>query len=116
MQRRDGEQSAVQATVIVIDRAELKALVREAVREELAGQNADRAEYLNAGELAELLGVARSSIPQLVKREGLPTIRLGRAYRFHRAEVIVWLKARAARSGNHVTKHISSLARLKAGT
>lgn len=103
------------SALIVIDRDELVAIIREAVRQELTGTPAIESKYLDAEELAKLLGVARSSIPQLVKREGLPTIRLGRLYRFRRNEVIEWLEARASRSGTHVTKHVSSLARLREG-
>lgn len=103
------------ARVVVVDLAELVAVVREAVRSELTA-TPEHAPYLDAAQLAELLGVARSTIPQLVKREGLPVIRLGRAYRFRRSEVVTWLEARASRSGTHVTRHLSSLARLRSDT
>jgi excisionase family DNA binding protein len=103
------------SSLVVIDRDELVAIVREAVREELTQAPMVESQYLDADRLATLLGVARSSIPQLVKREGLPTIRLGRLYRFRRSEVIAWLEERASRSGTHATKHVSSLARLRAG-
>lgn len=101
--------------LVVVAREELAAIVREAVRAELASAPAAASEYLDATTLAELLGVARSTVPQLVKREGLPTVRLGRAYRFRRTEVIAWLEARTSRSGTHTTRHVSSLARLRAG-
>lgn len=106
----------VSPRLVLVDLDDLTALVREAVRAELSAVPADQSEYLDARKLAELLGVARTTVPQLVKREGLPTIRLGRAYRFRRAEVVAWLEARTVRSGAHATKHLSSLARLRRGT
>lgn len=115
MSRRATSQCAEDAPrVVVVDAEQLTAIVREAVRAELAAAPA-ASEYLDAAALAGLLGIARSTVPQLVKREGLPTVRLGRAYRFRRAEVIAWLEARASRSGTHTTRHVSSLARLRAG-
>lgn len=116
MSRRETSQADESAPrLVLVDRGELAAIVREAVRAELAAAPAAASEYLDATTLAEMLGVARSTVPQLVKREGLPAVRLGRAYRFRRAEVVAWLEARASRSGTHVTRHVSSLARLRAG-
>lgn len=116
LHRRTHREGEASSKLVLVDLDELVALVREAVRVELTATTAVDREYLDARELAALLGVARSTVPQLVKREGLPTIRLGRAYRFQRAAVIAWLEGRATRSGAHATKHVSSLARLRRGT
>ena len=51
-------------------------------------------EWLDQAQAAEVLGVKRSTIPLLVKRDGLPCSRLGRLYRFKRAELDVWLARR----------------------
>lgn len=57
-------------------------------------------EWLDQTQAAVVLKVARSSIPLLVKRDGLPCSRLGRIYKFKRAELDAWLAARSSAPPN----------------
>lgn len=49
---------------------------------------------LTAEELAPILKVSQWRVYDLVKKEGLPSIRLGRAMRFDPAAVADWLEER----------------------
>jgi len=48
---------------------------------------------MNANEAAGLLRVPRSTLYELVRSRGLPHIRVGRALRFTRADLEIWLAA-----------------------
>jgi excisionase family DNA binding protein len=48
---------------------------------------------LTADEAAQLLRVPRSTLYELVRSRGLPHIRVGRALRFTRADLGIWLAA-----------------------
>lgn len=83
---------------VVLTREDLDALLVAAAEKgaKLALEARGHAdEWLDQTQAAELLGVARSSIPMLCRREALPHARLGRLYRFKRAELDAWLAARA---------------------
>ena len=84
-------------TLIVCTPDELKALVRESLREELA--NTDRGEpkdVLNLTEVCELLQRDRKTVMRFVHDESLPAHPIGeRELRFRRGEVLAWLSARS---------------------
>lgn len=46
---------------------------------------------LDAREAAKLLHVPRSTLYELVRSRGLPHVRVGRALRFTRADLAVWI-------------------------
>jgi excisionase family DNA binding protein len=48
---------------------------------------------LDANEAARLLHVPRSTLYELVRSRGLPHIKVGRALRFTRADLAVWIGA-----------------------
>jgi excisionase family DNA binding protein len=48
-------------------------------------------DYLTAAEVAQLLRVSKPSVVALVKRQGLPAVRVGRFWRFARVDVEAWL-------------------------
>ena len=48
---------------------------------------------MTADEAARLLRVPRSTLYELVRSRGLPHIRVGRALRFTRADLGIWLAA-----------------------
>lgn len=50
---------------------------------------------VTVADLARHLGVSAKHIYNLVNREGLPAIRVGRAVRFRMADVEAWLSAQA---------------------
>lgn len=84
---------------VVLTRDDLDALLVRAAEEGAkraldARGHAD--EWLDQTQAAEVLKCARSSIPLLVKRDGLPCSKLGRLYKFKRAELDAWLATRAS--------------------
>jgi excisionase family DNA binding protein len=88
-------------------------LVRAAVREELASQRNPDSDVLTAEQVAGLLAVHVKTVAKLVARDALPAHRLGREYRFNRAEVLEWLNERATRPGAHTSRHAATLRRIK---
>ncbi len=55
---------------------------------------------LRAGEVAQLLGVSRSKVFEMMAAEDLPVVRIGRCVRVPRAELADWLSQRTA-GGRH---------------
>lgn len=84
---------------------ELRALVRDAVRVELAASKGAPDDWLDQDGAAALLGVKRSTIPTLCQRDALPHSRVGRLYRFRRSELETWLEERATKPHGHGPKH-----------
>ena len=84
---------AVQLTV-----EELRSLVRDAVKQELAlvPKGVEPSEVLTRKQAAELLSVNPHQMPKLIK-EGLPAHRFGvggKQWRFRRSEILQWLAKR----------------------
>jgi len=90
----DPDDMAVTLTV-----GQLKALVTDAL---LAIRPA---ELVDSAEVARLLKVKASTVPTLVKREGLPFVRVGRQYRFRVTDVVAWAEERMVRPGAHHRRH-----------
>jgi excisionase family DNA binding protein len=62
---------------------------------ELRGNSVNPARALmTANEVAVYLKVHRSRVYQLMKRNGLPSFRVGWEYRFRRADIDEWIRAR----------------------
>jgi excisionase family DNA binding protein len=78
--------------LIVCTPDELRALVREAVRAELAAMpTGTAADVLTRDECAKLLSLHPKVVTRYVRTRGLPAVRVGREYRFHRVDVLKWL-------------------------
>lgn len=103
--------SALRVVTITVE--ELEQLVEAAVRRALGSRSPS--EWLSAEECAELLRCKRSAIPTLVSRDGLPASRVGRSYRFKRAEVEAWLVERSERPRGHARRHGERLLRIRGG-
>lgn len=102
------------ATVLVLTPEEVRDLVRVAVREELEARADPARDILTAEDVAALLSVHVKTVAKLVVRDGLPARRLGREYRFCRADVVAWLEQRAVKPGAHLARHAEVLRRIKA--
>ncbi len=100
------------SSVIVTTAEELRAIVAEAVRS-VAAPSPD--EWMNADDVARMLGVKRSTIPALVSRESLPCYRPGKAYTFRRSEVEAWILERSNRPGSRRRPARGTLAALPGG-
>lgn len=86
--------------VIVTTPEQLRELVRDAVREALSvsrehDRDREPGEWLDTEAAAALLRVHPRTVAKCVTREGLPARKIGRMYRFKRAEVLLWLEQRA---------------------
>lgn len=101
------------STLIVTTPEDLERIVEAAVRRAL--EAVPSSEWMSASECADMLGVARSSLPKMVTREKLPGVRLGRGFRFRRADVVAWLEARATKPRGHTRKHRGTLLRFQGG-
>ena len=93
MSAKDGDGLAVTLTV-----DELRALVREAVRDEVS-RTTEESEILTRDDAAALLQVHPVMVTRYVRKEGLPAIPLGREWRFRRSEILAWLDARGVNGG-----------------
>jgi len=52
----------------------------------------ERAEVMSIDELAEYLKISRSTLYKLAQEGGLPGLKVGRRWRFHKDAVDEWLK------------------------
>lgn len=80
--------------VVVLDPAELEAIVERAVRRALKSKRADAGDeaWLDAEGAAEILGVCARQVQRLAKAGALPHRRLGKLYRFKREDVLAFLE------------------------
>lgn len=56
--------------------------------------------WLSVGEIAAYLGVKQDTIYKWIDRKSMPAIKLGRLWKFRRAEVDSWVLANARASGS----------------
>jgi excisionase family DNA binding protein len=85
----------VSALAVTLTVEELRTLVREAVREEIAGPaKAPLPEVMTRSQVADLLGIEEHTVTKYVKTKGLPGERLaGRGpWRFRRSAVLRWME------------------------
>jgi len=99
--------------VLAMSPDDVREIVRSVVREELANHQNPGRDVLTAEHVAEMLEVHVRTVAKLVIRDGLPAHRLGREYRFNRAEVLAWLEERSTRHGGHVEQHGATLRRIR---
>lgn len=95
-------------TAIITSPEELRAIVSEAVREALA----DR--LLSTSEVAEILGVSVNAVGQMVRRDGLPSVRLpgAKQHRFRREDLREWLELQVSADATHKERRREQLRRL----
>jgi excisionase family DNA binding protein len=100
---------------VLVTKEDLVALIGQAVAQaQHSRETAPDNRLLTGAEVAKLLGVSARSISKLVSRDGLPTAcRLGRGYRFKRADVDAWVERRADARGAHAMLHASRRDRLR---
>lgn len=79
---------------MIINEAELKRLIREAVQEALEAQMSTPVEYLTVQEVTKRLGISRVFCDRLIREEGLPVIRIGTVLRVNNASLDEWLSKR----------------------
>lgn len=83
--------------IVVLTPEQLKGIVTEAVEMALAraGESRKTSDIISREQAAELIGVHPHTIPKLVRAEGLPTQRrIGKLWRFSRADVLAWMARR----------------------
>lgn len=82
--------------IVVMTGEQLRAFVTEAVNAAVANVKApDDHDIMNREQVAELIGVHFKTIPVMIKRDGLPTLRMvGSQWRFSRRAVLAWMETR----------------------
>ena len=84
-------------TTVQLTPEELRALIREAVRDELQhSPPTPRKRYLDSGELASHFGVSRQTVHKWIHEDGCPHIGRGKVLRFELAAVEQWFRGRGA--------------------
>lgn len=78
--------------LVVVTVDELRTLIREAVREALAGAREEPFESLDLQAAAKFAGVHPRTLTKFVRLNVLRTHRIGRLYRFRRADLQAWLE------------------------
>lgn len=79
---------------MIINEAELKRLIREAVREELENHRIEPESYLSINQVSERLAIGRSSVEKMIREDGLPIIRIGALIRIKNSSLQDWLEKR----------------------
>lgn len=82
---------APQTVLFSLSCDELEALVRAAVRSELASHSNER-DVLTTAQVADLLGTHPDMVRRYARHRGLPFSKIGSTYRFTRADVLEWVK------------------------
>ncbi|TCI50321.1 DNA-binding protein [Exiguobacterium sp. SH1S21] len=77
---------------MIINEAELKRLIRDAVYEALTNYKVEPESYLSIDEVSELLGLGRSTVIRLIREKGLPILRIGALIRIRRSSLEEWLE------------------------
>lgn len=91
--------------VAVLSREELTAIVREAIRVELAAaHHHEEREVLTREQTAGLLQTSPATVTRYVNKDGLPALKVGSEWRFKRSEVLTWLESRAVKRGAHTAR------------
>lgn len=101
--------------LVVMTEEQLRTIVRDEVRTALRESPATSGDWVQADEVAAWLGVKRETLRTLVKRDGLPVHRAGKAYVFKRAEVEEWIEQRVQKAGAHARRHGASLRAIRGG-
>lgn len=79
---------------MIINEAELKRLIREAVQEALEAHKSTSAEYLTVQEVTKRLGISRAFCDRLIREEGLPIVRIGTSIRVKSSSLNQWIDKR----------------------
>jgi excisionase family DNA binding protein len=96
------------AVTLTVD--ELRQLVREAVRAEVADKlGTGDLEQLKREQIAKVFQVSPKHVLTMIHREGLPAVRVGTDWRFPKAAVIAWIREQAMKPRKHVGKYVKAL-------
>lgn len=79
---------------MILNEAELKRLIREAVQEALRERTSEDITYLSVEQVTEKLGISRPFCDRLIREEGLPIVRLGRSIRIKSSSLNKWMEKR----------------------
>lgn len=91
-------EAAKDALAVTLTRAELEALVERSVRKVIGARDGG-SRLVDKQNLARLLGCSAAHVDMLRKR-GLPTVRVGQAVRFEPETVVAWLKTEPGSAAN----------------
>jgi excisionase family DNA binding protein len=100
------------ADVAIIDKSDLQELYNEIAQlkdrlDELGSLSMPKKEILTLKDVAEITSYKVSYLRQLVFRDEIPSVRLGRSIRFNRKDVEQWLEEKSSnRIETEVSNHI----------
>lgn len=81
--------------VLTLSQDELRAIVREAVAEALAGTTRSASRLLTKADVARELACSVATVDRMT-RDGMPAVTVGRTRRFDAAACRAWLETRTA--------------------
>jgi excisionase family DNA binding protein len=90
--------NAATSLAVTLTVEELRALVREAVREEVAAAGQGASDVLTLPEAAKELRMCGKMVIRFVRTRGLPGVKVGRSWRFRRSQLLTWMASESATS------------------
>lgn len=85
------------SAVAVLTAEQLDAIVTGAVNRALAKREQPESDILTREQAAALLQVHPKMVTRYVREKGLPGVKLGRDWRFKRAELVRWVEQQGGR-------------------
>lgn len=79
---------------MILNEAELKRLIRDAVREALDVPEKDAVVYLTVQDVMKRLDISRAFCDRLIREEGLPIVRIGASIRVRSSSLDQWMSKR----------------------
>jgi len=79
---------------MILNEAELKRLIRDAVKEALDAPERDAVVYLTVQDVMKRLNISRAFCDRLIREEGLPIVRIGASIRVRSSSLDQWMNNR----------------------
>lgn len=79
---------------MILNEAELKRLIRDAVREVLNAPEREAVVYLTVQDVMKRLNISRAFCDRLIREEGLPIVRIGASIRVRSSSLDQWMNNR----------------------
>lgn len=79
---------------MILNEAELKRLIQDAVREALDAPERDAVVYLTVQDVMKRLNISRAFCDRLIREEGLPVVRIGASIRVRSSSLDQWMNNR----------------------
>ncbi len=85
-------------TLVLVELDELRRVIEEAISNALDHRGAStESDFLDSAGAAEVLNLHPDTVSRMARTGALPSRRIGREYRFQRAELLAWIEANGRR-------------------